>query len=156
MKKETFPNLSFEVNEDGMILLEQWQNHELVRIDVHPQEFAHIGRALFGGKSPADKRSMELERRISVLREKIEVFVRDAYHREEIIERCGLGGMMLCQLDALLDLAYEFDGGIVSIPSAELNVARQSEQAPQADEAPQKPGTALVPVADGQQLGLAV
>lgn len=118
--KDHFPDLSFELQSDGLILIEQYQNQEPVRINVHMQQLAHMGRVLFNGKGASDKRIREQSRRLSVLREKIEVFVKDPYHRQEIIERCGEGMAMLAQLDALLDLAYEFDGGITPIPSEEL------------------------------------
>lgn len=111
--KEHFPNLAFEVQGNGFVVLEQWQNQERVAIDVHPQQLAHIGRALFNGKNPAAERIEELERRLAVLSEKIQDFVMDDYNRGEIIERCGSGDVMLAQLDALRDLAWEFDGGLV-------------------------------------------
>lgn len=137
--KEHFPDLSFELQSDGLILIEQYQNHEPVRVDIHLQQLAHMGRVLFNGKGTADKRIREQNRRLSVLRERIEVFVKDPYHRQEIIERCGEGMAMLAQLDALLDLAYEFDGGITPIPSEELKEIMETP-----------PSTALVPVAGRQ------
>jgi len=137
--KEHFPDLSFELQSNGLILIEQYQNLEPVRIDVHLQQLAHMGRVLFSGRRTADKRIRDLERRISVLRERIESFVKDSYHRQEIIERIGEGMAMVAELDALLDLAHEFDGGIIPIPSAELNEIRESP-----------PCTALDPVAGSQ------
>lgn len=125
--KEHFPDLAFEVQDNGLIALAQWQNHEKVVIDVHPQQLAHIGRALFKGKNPATERIEELERRLAVLSEKIQDFVMDDWNRGEIIERCGSGDVMLAQLDALRDLAWEFDGGLV--PKHILEADERAEQA---------------------------
>jgi hypothetical protein len=111
--KEHFPDLAFEVQGNGLVALEQWQNQERVVIDVHPQQLAHIGRALFKGRNPATERIEELERRLAVLSEKIQDFVMDDFNRGEILDRSAYGSAMLAELDALRDLAWEFDGGLV-------------------------------------------
>lgn len=53
----------------------------------------------------------DLERRISVLTNKLQGIVCDEVMRSELIKRCGYDLQYLAQFDGLLDLALEFDGG---------------------------------------------
>lgn len=110
--KEHFPELTFEVQDNGLVLISQYQNLERVAIDVHPQQLAHIGRALFGGRSAKDALVADLQRKVSVLTDRIGDLVTDKYIRSQITDRCGDWEAILAHWDHIYDLAVEFDGGL--------------------------------------------
>jgi len=110
--KEHFPELSFEIKESGLIEIQQYQNMESVSIDIHHEQLRHIGRVVFNGKSSADTRIKDLERRLGVLTDRIVDLINDQYIRAEIIERCANSVEILLRWDNIHDLAYEFDCGL--------------------------------------------
>lgn len=122
--KEKFPDLSFEIQQDGLILIEQMQNFEPVQIDIHPQQLAHIGRVVFNGKSSTGARVKDLERKISVLTDRIEDLVTDKFIRAELVERSAYGGEILATLDHLYELATEFN---VGLPAKRESEGEESE-----------------------------
>lgn len=128
--KETFPQLTFSVEADGSILLEQIQNHESVKISLHPQQLAHIGRALFSGRSAKDAQIADLQRKITVLTDRIGDLVGDKFFRTQIIDRCGDWEVILARWDHIFELACEFDCGLVS--KAQLDADEAAEAAEKA------------------------
>ncbi|MBI2276332.1 MAG: hypothetical protein HYU74_03155 [Dechloromonas sp.] len=53
----------------------------------------------------------DLERRLTVLTEKLEDIICKDHYRSDILENCDYGAEIIIRLDSLLDLAYEFDRG---------------------------------------------
>jgi len=126
--KEKFPELTFEIQHDQMVLIEQTQNHERVRIEIHPQQLAHIGRALFDGKSSVGARVKDLERKISVLTDRIEDLVTDSFIRDELTERSAYASEILSKLDHLYELATEFDSGLPTRAQLDADEAAERKQ----------------------------
>ncbi len=108
---EQFFDLSFSRQPDGSIRLLQSNCGEDDIIEAHPEQLLFIARQLCGMKPETAHKVAELERRISVLVDKIQDFVCLHRNREEILDHTPSGLWMLAKLDALLDLALEFDGG---------------------------------------------
>lgn len=108
---EQFFDLSFSRQPDGNIRLIQTSYGEEEIIDAHPAQLLFVARQLCGMKPETAHKVAELERRISVLVDKIQDFVCLHRNREEILDHTPSGLWMLAKLDALLDLALEFDGG---------------------------------------------
>ncbi len=109
---EKFHDLSFSRQPDGSIRLVQDDRiDEAAIIDAHPEQIVFIARRLCGMQPETADKVAELERRIAVLTDKLQSFACDGMFRSELIERCGHGFEYLAKLDAVLDLALEFDGG---------------------------------------------
>ena len=106
-----FQDLAYEQLPDGTIRLEQrdYSGEEVV-IDLHPEQILFIARRLCGMKQETAERVSDLERRIAVLADKVQNIVCDKAFRSDTNECCPVGGEYLAKLDALLDLAYEYDG----------------------------------------------
>lgn len=80
-------------------------------IDLHGEQVKFIARRLCGSTESDAAHIVQLERRLSVLAGKIETLVCADWTRSTLLE-CGADGeMVLARLDALADLAIEFDGG---------------------------------------------
>lgn len=125
-QKEFFPNLRFSIQQDGLVLIEQLQNHEEVCIELHPQQLAHIGRALFGGRTGKDAQIAELQRKIGVLADRIGDLVDDRFIRDQIMDRCGDWEVILARWDHLLELALEFDIGLPSKAQIDAETAHSN------------------------------
>lgn len=110
---ERMYDVSYELLDDSTVRLTQSANGEEYVIDLHPAQILHIANDFRGGHCPASDNGevADLKRRLAVLAEKIEALVLDQYIRGEILERCGDGLEFMARLDAILDLAKEFDGG---------------------------------------------
>ena len=106
-----FYDLTFIQQADGSIRLTQSDHGEDYIIDAHPEQILFVARQLCGMKPQAADTVAELERRLAVLTDKLQNIVCDKAFRTDLIERCGHGFDYLARLDALLDLAFEFDGG---------------------------------------------
>ena len=97
---------------DGGIHLEQQSGiDEPNVIHLHPEQVLFVARRLCGMKMEAAEMVAELERRISVLTDKLQNIVCNKAFRSDLIEGIGEGFEYLAILDGLLDLALEFDGG---------------------------------------------
>ena len=97
---------------DGGIHLEQQSGIDDPNvIHLHPEQILFVARSLCGMKPETAGKVTELERRIAVLTDKLQSLACDGMFRSELIERCGHGFEYLAKLDAVLDLALEFDGG---------------------------------------------
>lgn len=107
-----FQDLNYYQLADGSIRLEQiGYAGEAVLIDAHPEQLLFIARRLCGMKPETAGKVAELERRIAVLTDKLQCIVCKKAFRSDLIEQCGDGFEYLAKLDAVLDLALEFDGG---------------------------------------------
>lgn len=97
---------------DGGIRLEQRTGlNEPSIIQLHPQQLLSVARQLCGVTPETALTVAELQRRISVLVDKLQDIVCDRFFRGELLERCGDSFGYLAKLDAVVDLALEFDGG---------------------------------------------
>lgn len=106
-----FHDLCFSSMKDGSIRLTQTDCGEDSIIDAHPEQLLFIARSICGLKPETAGRIAELERRLAVLTDKLQDVVCDQYFRNDILDRCGDGLYLLAKLDAVVDLALEFDGG---------------------------------------------
>lgn len=104
---ERIEQLSFNIEGDVIYLEQESGLGTTQRISFHAIHLRHLAEKM-GGCSSQVK---ELERRIAVLCCKIEELVCDEHMRKEICERIGYGFEFLSSLDALYDLALEYDGG---------------------------------------------
>ena len=120
---------------DGSIHLEQQSGcDEPNVIHLHPEQLLFIARQLCGMKPETAGKVAELERRIAVLTDRLQSFGCNEMFRSELIERCGHGFEYLAKLDAVLDLALEFDGG---------RLEPEYKPAPDDDEKPIYPPSAI-------------
>lgn len=103
--------LTFETLNSRAIRLKQSAFDEDNVIDLHPEQVLFIARQLCGMKPEKANKVAELERRIAVLTDKLQSIVCNKAFRSDLMERCGDGFEYLAKLDAVLDLALEFDGG---------------------------------------------
>ncbi len=143
--------------DDGGIHLEQQSGVDDPNvIHLHPEQILFIARQLCGMKPETAGKVAELERRIAVLTDRLQSFGCNEMFRSELIKRCGDGFEYLAKLDAILDLALEFDGG---------RLEPEYKETPEDDEKPIHPCSAITQakktqpsaIAEGgEQLGLAV
>lgn len=108
---QRFHDLSFSSQPDGSIRLMQSDCGEDYILDMHPEQLLFIARQLCGMKPETADKVADLERRLAVLTDKLQSIVCNKAFRSDLIERCGDGFEYLAKLDAVLDLALEFDGG---------------------------------------------
>jgi len=153
---EKFYDLSFSRQPDGSIRLMQSDCGEDCIIDAHPEQLLFVARRMCGMKPETAGKVAELERRLAVLTDRLQSFVCNKAFRSDLIERCGDGFEYLAKLDAVLDLALEFDGG---------RLEPEYKETPEDDEKPIYPCSAITQakktqpsaIAEGgEQLGLAV
>jgi hypothetical protein len=104
-------DLKFERMGNGAVRLTQSDSGEDCIIDAHPGQILFVARQLCGMKPDAAHEVAELERRISVLADRLGELVTADWFRGEIIDRSSHGIEMIVRLDGLLDLAMEYDGG---------------------------------------------
>lgn len=166
---ERFYDLQFERLESGTIRLRQSAFDEDNVIDCHPEQVSFIARRLCGMKPETSHQVAELERRLSVLTDRLQDVVCDDYFRGDVLERCGDGLYMLARLDAVVDLALEFDGGRLEpedsgdrkpvVPPANAapmpTEQAQKRNSSENEALPNSPPLEAQP-AGGEQLGLAV
>ena len=106
-----FHDLTFTLMDDGTVKLTQTDCGEDYIITAHPEQLRFITRRLCGMPEATASQVQDLERKLSVLTDRLECLVTDAWFRKEIIDGCGDFGEILAKLDGLVDLAIEFDGG---------------------------------------------
>lgn len=104
-------DISFVRCSDGEICLTQSENGEDSVIVLAPEQVKYIARRLCGFKEGDAQRVEELERRLAVLADKIQNLACASWVRHELLARDMEGDLILAKLDALADLALEFDGG---------------------------------------------
>lgn len=104
-------DISFVRCSDGEICLTQSENGEDSVIILAPEQVKYIARRLCGFKEEDAQRVEELERRLAVLADKIQGLACSSWVRNELLEHDMEGDLILARLDALVDLALEFDGG---------------------------------------------
>ena len=142
---EQMHEISFEQIEDGSIRLEQQSGHgERDVILLHPEQLKFITRRMAGMSETTARQVKDLERKLSVIADRLEALVCEKWFREEILDRCGNGAEMINKLDGIVDLAIEMDGGRL-LPSESKPEARGNEKKTNATKS-----------TDGQQLGLDV
>lgn len=110
---EKMHEVSFEFLEDGSISLEQQSGlDEPDVIYLHPEQLKFITRRMCGMDDPSAARVEDLERKLAILAGDIDFIVKDKSIRRDIIDSgCGCEFELLSRLDALWDLAIEYDGG---------------------------------------------
>ena len=103
--------ISFEQIEDGLIRLEQQLGFDEANVVLlHPEQLKFITRRMCGINAATANKLEDLERRLSILADELEFIVLEDDFRRQIVD-CMDGIELMTRLDALLDLAYEFDGG---------------------------------------------
>lgn len=149
-----FFDLAWNRQPDGAIRLTQTDCGDPYIVDAHPEQILFIARQLCGMKPDDANKVSELERRLSILTDRLEGLVTADWFRSQIIDRCGDGIEIVTKLDALLDLAIEFDGGrlLPAEPNAPHSQPLQSKLTPDslAPQGPHENATAA------QQMGLPV
>lgn len=144
-----FYDLEFKQQPDGTIRLTQTECGEGSIIDTHPEQIMFIARRLCGMKPETADKVADLERRIAVLTDRLQDFACNTFMRGEIIDRLGHGFEYLAKLDAVLDLAIEFDGG-------RLTPGDPPDEEPVPEQKPTSKFRPGQPPKNGQQLGLPV
>ena len=143
-------DLIIDLLPDGGIHLEQQSGcEEPSVIHLHPEQIMFVARRLCGMKPETAEKVADLERRIAVLTDRLQDFACNTFMRGEIIDRLGHGFEYLAKLDAVLDLAIEFDGG-------RLTPGDPPEEEPVPEQKPTSKFRPGQPPKNGQQLGLAV
>jgi len=107
---ERFYDLSFEKTPDGVRLTQTDCGEEYVVV-AHPDQLKYIARRLCGMDEATARQVSDLERKLSVLTDRLEALVTAGWFRDQIIKECGDGIEMIAKLDGLVDLAVEMDGG---------------------------------------------
>ena len=109
---EQMHEISFEQISDGSIRLEQLSGHdERDVIILHPEQLRFIARRMAGMKPDTAALVEDLERKLSVITDRLEHLVTDNWFRKGIINECSDGIEMMAKLDGLVDLCVEMDGG---------------------------------------------
>ena len=121
-------DLKFERMGNGAVRLTQTECGEDFIIDAHSEQILFIARQLCGMKPEVAHKVAELERRISVLADRLEELVAADWFRKEIIDSGGHGIEMIVRLDGLLDLAYEFDAGLQPSDQREPQKSHQTNE----------------------------
>ena len=96
-----FHDLAFDLMDDGTVKLTQTDCGDDYIITAHPEQITFIARRLCGMSITTAAQVEDLERKLSVLTDRL----------ERLVEECGDGIEMIAKLDGLLDLAVEMDGG---------------------------------------------
>lgn len=110
MTTEKFYDLSFSRQPDGSVRLVQHDGGEDTTILAHPSQLVFIASRLAGQPEHSPGPEADLRRRIGVLADKLQDFACDRAFRSDLLHNPD-GFLYLARLDALLDLALEYDGG---------------------------------------------
>ena len=127
---EQMHEITFERIADGAIRLEQQSGvDEPNVILLHSEQLKYVTRRMCGMDSATAARVEDLERKLSVITDRLETLVCEKWFRDEILERCGNGAEMINRLDGLVDLAIEMDGGrlLPSDPKPEPEPKKESK-----------------------------
>jgi hypothetical protein len=108
---EKMYGLSFSRQSDGAIRLSQGAGAKESSFVLAPSQLSYIARRVAGLDESDSARVADLERKLGVLASRIEKIACDDNLRNDIAEHCRDGLWIISQLDGLLDLAVEFDGG---------------------------------------------
>ncbi len=108
---QRFHDLTFDLLDDGTVKLTQTDCGEEYIITAQPEQIAFIARRVCGMSITTAEQVEDLERKLSVLTDRLECLVTDKWFRKGIVEECGDGIEMIAKLDGLVDLAVEMDGG---------------------------------------------
>jgi len=155
---QQFHDMKFEQLENGTVRLEQHDYcGESVIVDLHPEQLKFITRQVCGLSTATAVQVKDLERRLSVLTSGIEAFVCDSGIRGEILDHCPAGLEFIARLDAILNLAWEYDGARLApsdmrTPKAEPS---ETETKPTGNHIETRAATSGR-VAGGEQMGLEV
>lgn len=106
-----FHDLTFTLMDDGTVKLTQTDCGDDYIITAHPEQLRFITRRLCGMNEATAATVENLERKLSVLTDRLERLISDDWFRKGIIDGCGDFAEMLARLDGLVDLAIEMDGG---------------------------------------------
>ena len=141
---EQMHEISFKKLKDGTICLEQQLGcEEPSVIHLHPEQLKFIARRMAGLNETTAAQVEDLERKLSILAGDIDFIVKDKSIRRDIIDSdCGSEFELLARLDALWDLAIEFDGSRLlpreaKAPASDLT-GRANANAPAKAESPTK------------------
>ena len=126
---QRFHDLAFDLMDDGTVKLTQTDCGEDYVITAHPEQIAFIARRVCGMSITTSEQVEDLERKLSVITDRLERLVTDKWFRKSIVEECGDGIEMIAKLDGLVDLAVEMDGGrlLPSGPTPEPKNAGESK-----------------------------
>ena len=109
---EKMYEVGFEIIDDGTVKLDQQSGVEEPNVIwIHPEQLRFITRRLCGLNEATASQVQDLERKLSVLTDRLERLVTAKWFRDGIINDCGDFAEMLSKLDGLVDLAIEMDGG---------------------------------------------
>ncbi len=108
---EQLHDIKFDRTGDGSIRLEQQSGvGESDVILLHPEQVRFIARRLNGTSEATASKVADLERKLAILAHRLETLVREQWFRDTVVDgQDGIEAMEM--LDALADLASEFDGG---------------------------------------------
>ena len=122
---EQFFDVAFSRTDDGAVRLEQIDYAgESSVILLHPAQLKYIAFQLCGFREETAERVEDLQRRISILSDRLESLTTDKWFRETVLEGDD-GCEALIKLDGLTDLAIEFDGGRLMAEGREAGRARR-------------------------------
>ena len=108
---QRFHDLAFDLMDDGTVKLTQTDCGEDYVITAHPEQIVFIARRLCGMSITTAEQVQDLERKLSVIADRLEKIVDADWFRNNIIKECGDGIEIIAKLDGLVDLAIEYDGG---------------------------------------------
>lgn len=104
--------VSYEILDDGTVALEQQSGvDEPNVIWLHPEQVRFIARRVCGMSEATAAKVKDLERKLSVITDRLEQLVTADWFRKGVINECDDGIEMIAKLDGLVDLAVEMDGG---------------------------------------------
>lgn len=104
-------NVTASETTDGYIELEQCDINSQDVVRLHPDQLKLIARQMCGMKPETAERITELERRIAVLTDKLQEVACNSHFRRGVLDGSSDGLFYLAKIDAVVDLALEFDGG---------------------------------------------
>ena len=124
---EQMHEISFEQIKDGSIRLEQQSGvDEPSVILLHPEQLKYITRRICGMSETTARQVKDLERKLSVITDRMERLVTEDWFRKGIIDGCADFAEILERLDGIVVLAVEMDGGrlLPSEPKPEAKVQK--------------------------------
>ena len=92
-----FHDLAFDLLEDGTVKLTQTDCGEDYIITAHPEQIAFIARRVCGMSIATAEQVEDLERKLSVLTDRLERLVTAGWFRKGIINECGDGIEMIAK-----------------------------------------------------------
>ena len=124
--KTTLYDLAFEIDGDDVTLEQSDGIDDPDRITLHRSHVELIAGRM--GLPTATRNTLaEQERKIAVLADRLTELIGASWFRSQIAEYCPDGPEIIARLDAIDDLAIEFDGGRL-IPSCHPGGAQESPQ----------------------------